>query len=158
MATKNAVSAKSKLASKSSPKANAKAKGAKPPVKTPLKPEKSSKSTKVPAAKSILEVPPEAKVATPKIMTAMGKEKSKKKTPAAVQSSEMEKVDAEWSELMNQNKSAKPVPYSMSEDFQPKTVISHKVLGVGFVLKSQNNRIEVAFKEGKKTLITNYKK
>lgn len=48
--------------------------------------------------------------------------------------------------------------YKMSESFEARTPIMHKVLGWGFILSCENNRIQVLFKEGVKTLITNYQK
>jgi hypothetical protein len=136
MATKNAIATK------------AKSKG---------KTKESSVTAK--AAKKVAKPAPQPVIpmVTPQIMSGKPKE-PKKKTAAAPVVSAADKVDPEWTTYMNQNKAAKPVIYSMADDYQPKTIISHKVLGLGYVLKSQNNRIEVSFKEGKKTLITNYKK
>ncbi len=48
--------------------------------------------------------------------------------------------------------------YKMSETFEPRTPIMHKILGWGFILSCENNRIQVLVKEGVKTLITNYQK
>lgn len=48
--------------------------------------------------------------------------------------------------------------YKMSEVFEARTPIQHKVLGWGYVLSSENNRIQVLFKDGVKTLITSYNK
>lgn len=55
-------------------------------------------------------------------------------------------------------KSMKAKNYKMSESFEVRTPIMHKVLGWGFILSSENNRIQVLFKDGVKTLITNYNK
>lgn len=61
-----------------------------------------------------------------------------------------------WEAVYKIAKDLKAKGYKMSETFDPKTPIIHKVLGWGFVLSSENNRIQVLFKDGLKTLITNY--
>jgi hypothetical protein len=61
-----------------------------------------------------------------------------------------------WEAVYKIAKDLKAKGYKMSESFTPKTPIVHKVLGWGFVLSSENNRIQVLFKDGLKTLITNY--
>lgn len=63
-----------------------------------------------------------------------------------------------WEAIYKIAKDLKARGYKMSESFNPKTPIVHKVLGWGFVLSSENNRIQVLFKDGLKTLITNYQK
>jgi hypothetical protein len=64
---------------------------------------------------------------------------------------------AKW-EALNQNASMIPsVPYKMSGSFEPKTGLQHKVLGWGYVLTAQNDRLEVLFKDGVRILISNYK-
>ncbi len=47
--------------------------------------------------------------------------------------------------------------YKMSEQYEAKTAIEHKVLGWGFILSSENNRLDVMFEHGRKMLISNYK-
>jgi hypothetical protein len=148
MATKNAIATKAKSKGKTKESSVV----AKTLSKTSPKKEKVAK-----IAKAATPPQPVVPMVTPQIMSGKPKE-PKKKAAAPPVVSAADKVDPEWTTYMNQNKAAKPVIYSMSDDYQPKTVISHKVLGLGYVLKSQNNRIEVSFKEGKKTLITNYKK
>jgi len=143
MATKNANS--SKVKAKTAKKA---------PTKVASK--AVSKVQKDAAPKPVEKIQP--KIMSAKPAEAVAPKKSPKTPKEKVATPASEASDPEWLELLNQSKSTKPVPYSMSEDFQPKTVINHKVLGLGFVLKSQNNRIEVQFRDGKKTLITNYKK
>lgn len=61
-----------------------------------------------------------------------------------------------WEAVYKVAKDLRARGYKMSETFDPKTPIVHKVLGWGFVLSSENNRIQVLFKDGLKTLITNY--
>ncbi|MGE3975767.1 MAG: hypothetical protein AB7F59_14675 [Bdellovibrionales bacterium] len=86
------------------------------------------------------------------------KEEKKAEKAAAKEALQLENANADWLELHKQFKNMKPMPYAMSEQYPEKCVINHKVLGVGFVVKNINDRIDVVFKDGQKTLITNYKK
>lgn len=63
----------------------------------------------------------------------------------------------QWQVLFERAKGIDPLPYRMSDHFEARTPILHQVLGWGFVLSSQNNRIEVLFKDGIKILVSNYK-
>ena len=147
MATKNPTSSK----------ANAKSHPKSPKSKEPSRGLGKELAKTVKSKSKNVSEPVENVAPTPKIMSARGKKPSKKEPSATVENLG-EKVDPEWTQYMNQSKDANPVPYFMDEDFQPKTIISHKLLGLGYVIKNQNNRIEVSFKVGKKTLVTNYKK
>lgn len=53
-------------------------------------------------------------------------------------------------------KTLKTKNYKMNDVFEAKTPIMHKILGWGFILTCENNRIQVLFKDGVKTLVTNY--
>lgn len=66
-------------------------------------------------------------------------------------------LEAQWKTLFEKTKGVKAAAYKMSESYEAKTPIIHKVLGWGYVLTSQNNRLEVLFKDGIKMLIANYK-
>lgn len=72
-------------------------------------------------------------------------------------SAEEQKLINKWTQLFEKAKEESPADYIMSEDFPPKSALKHKVLGWGYVLSSHNNRIEVLFENGIKTLISNYK-
>lgn len=61
-----------------------------------------------------------------------------------------------WENVYKIAKGMKAKNYKMSDAFEAKTPILHKVLGWGFIMSSENNRIQVLFKDGIKTLITNY--
>jgi hypothetical protein len=63
----------------------------------------------------------------------------------------------QWQTLFDKAKGVKPVAYKMSENYDARTALLHKVLGWGYVISSQNNRLEVLFKDGLKILIANYK-
>ena len=50
-----------------------------------------------------------------------------------------------------------PVKYKMSQAYAEKMVIKHEVLGLGYVLAIENNKMKVLFRDGMKSLIMNYK-
>ncbi len=85
-------------------------------------------------------------------------EKPKKKTAAQKKKEKLE-IDAnvKWGDLFEKYKQLKPVNYSMKDVFEANQPIQHKVLGWGWVISSENDRLEVLFKDGKKILISNYK-
>lgn len=66
-------------------------------------------------------------------------------------------LEAQWAQLKEKYKALKPVAYKMSESFEARTPILHKVLGWGFIITNQNDRLEVLFQQGIKFLISNYK-
>ena len=67
------------------------------------------------------------------------------------------KLFKQWNSLKEQFKNDRAPLYNLEADFLPKSPLEHKVLGWGYVLKKQNNRIEVLFREGIKILVVNYK-
>lgn len=68
------------------------------------------------------------------------------------------KEGRKWKKLYDSSKNIKARMYKMSEVFEEKSPIEHKVLGWGYVLSSQNDRLEVLFKDGVRTLISNFKR
>lgn len=66
-------------------------------------------------------------------------------------------LEAQWAQLKEKYKALKPTAYKMSESFEARTPILHKVLGWGFIITNQNDRLEVLFQQGIKFLISNYK-
>lgn len=64
---------------------------------------------------------------------------------------------AKWEALYAKASDLEAQPYKMSGTYEPRTAIMHKVLGWGYVLSAQNDRLEVLFKDGVKMLISNYK-
>lgn len=83
---------------------------------------------------------------------------SKKERAAKVA---LDKLNAEefkkWSDLKDKYGSEKAAAYSMSGTFEANKPILHKVLGWGYILNVQNDRLEVLFETGPKMLISNYK-
>jgi len=66
-------------------------------------------------------------------------------------------LPSQWRLVHDRSKHLKPATYKMSENYEARTALLHKVLGWGFVLTSLNNRLEVLFRDGIKILIANYK-
>lgn len=91
----------------------------------------------------------------PKETKKVSKKKSSKIVPKTPE--EIEAGDEQWQQLYRQHKNEATVPYHMESDYKPKMAIEHKILGWGYILKAINNRIEVSFKAGVKTLIMNHK-
>ena len=70
---------------------------------------------------------------------------------------EIERLQEKWNELHDLSEGQASKKYKLSEDYEPNTALQHPKLGWGYVLTSQNNRIEVLFEDGIKVLISNYK-
>jgi hypothetical protein len=149
MAKKAATKSTAKAASKSAPKAAAKAIEAK--VTKPAKAEKKVAKLSDDTDKQIVinEVPVEkaAKVIKPPKMT------KAEKAISAEASEDLKK----WHDMKEKFGHVKVLNYNLSGQFEAEAPINHKILGWGYVLSNQNDRLEVLFESGKKTLISNYK-
>ena len=155
---------------KKSPAPAAKATPAQKEIKAP-KVEKNLKSEKVPKSvdpvsskkpelKSVKTAEP--KVAEPEVSKKsdlkIKKEPKVKKTKAEVATEKQLTEDVQkWSDYKDKYGHDKAPSYSMSGVFEPKTCLQHKVLGWGYILSVQNDRLEVLFETGPKILISNYK-
>ena len=64
---------------------------------------------------------------------------------------------AQWSELHQKHSSEKPQVYDMKAQFEAHRPLQHKVLGWGWIMSVENDRLEVIFQDGKRMLISNYK-
>lgn len=65
-------------------------------------------------------------------------------------------TDMKWSEVYEKYKAEKAQIYDMKAQFESNRPIQHKVLGWGWVISNENDRLEVLFKDGKRMLISNY--
>ncbi len=83
--------------------------------------------------------------------------KTKIKITKAALAGDASKLASKWHQLFEKSHDVDAATYKMSGHYEPKTPIKHKVLGWGYVLTSQNNRIEVLFQDGIKTLVTDFK-
>ncbi len=116
------------------------------------------KKISVSASTEVIKLEPVVKAKVKKVSlkaSKSGPEGAKPTKPSV--SAEEQKLINKWTQLFEKAKEESPAPYSMSEDYPPKSALKHKVLGWGYVLSSHNNRIEVLFENGIKTLISNYK-
>ncbi|MFN8845299.1 MAG: hypothetical protein ACK5W9_00470, partial [Bdellovibrionales bacterium] len=62
-----------------------------------------------------------------------------------------------WAEMYNKFKDSQASLYDMKASFKAGAPIQHKVLGWGWVVSNDNDRLEVLFKDGKRILISNYR-
>lgn len=88
----------------------------------------------------------------------------KESAPVHVSKVDMKSMSADaqeqykkWLKLQKQLAIEKASDYRMTEDFELKAPISHKVHGWGVVMQKRDNYIDVLFEQGLKTLIVNYK-
>lgn len=84
-------------------------------------------------------------------------EKVSKVKPVKIERGNLSDEKAKWAELNKKYGKDKAVPYKMSEKFQSMIPMQHKVLGWGFILTNENDRLEVLFETGIRMLISNYK-
>ena len=84
-------------------------------------------------------------------------EKTSKVKPIRIEKGNLDDEKAKWAELFKKYGKEKAVGYKMSDTFPAMSPIQHKVLGWGFILKNDNDRLEVLFETGIRMLISNYK-
>ncbi|HRO68139.1 MAG TPA: hypothetical protein PL182_11290, partial [Pseudobdellovibrionaceae bacterium] len=61
-----------------------------------------------------------------------------------------------WQDLHDKFRSEKAQVYDMKNIFEAGKPLQHKVLGWGWVISNENDRLDVLFKDGRRTLISNY--
>lgn len=84
-------------------------------------------------------------------------EKVSKAKPIRIEKGNIDDEKAKWAELFKKLGKDKAVSYKMSDTFSALSPVQHKVLGWGFILKNDNDRLEVLFETGIRMLISNYK-
>ena len=84
-------------------------------------------------------------------------EKVGKVKPIRIEKGNVEDEKAKWVELFKKYGKEKAINYKMSDTFPSLSPLQHKVLGWGFILKNDNDRLEVLFETGIRMLISNYK-
>lgn len=84
-------------------------------------------------------------------------EKVSKVKPVKVDRGNVNDEKAKWAELFKKYGKEKAFNYKMTETFPSLVPLQHKVLGWGFVLTNDNDRLEVLFENGIRMLISNYK-
>lgn len=106
----------------------------------------------VPVAKPARAVPTSGRV-----LSAVKTEKARPTKRAA----KTEKVnagdeEAKWAEYHERYKGERAPVYDMKATFEAGSPLQHKLLGWGWVLSCENDRLEVLFKDGRRILISNY--
>ena len=62
--------------------------------------------------------------------------------------------ETKWEELIEKSNIEDAVPYSITESYEPNTLINHKTFGIGYVMEVPVvKRIEVIFRDGIRNLI-----
>lgn len=84
-------------------------------------------------------------------------EKTSKVKPIKIDRGNLVDEKAKWNELQKKYGKEKAPLYKMSDKFEAMAAIQHKVLGWGFILSNENDRLEVLFEAGIRMLISNYK-
>lgn len=84
-------------------------------------------------------------------------EKNAKVKPIKIERGNAADEKAKWQELYKRHGKDKALSYKMTDSFDAMKPLQHKVLGWGFILSNENNRLEVLFENGIKMLISNYK-
>ena len=84
-------------------------------------------------------------------------EKVSKAKPIRIEKGNIDDEKAKWAELFKKLGKDKAINYKMSDTFSALSPVQHKVLGWGFILKNDNDRLEVLFETGIRMLISNYK-
>lgn len=84
-------------------------------------------------------------------------EKNAKVKPIKIERGNAADEKAKWQELFKRHGKDKANSYKMTDSFDAMKPLQHKILGWGFILSNENNRLEVLFENGIKMLISNYK-
>jgi hypothetical protein len=86
------------------------------------------------------------------------KDKNKKNDNATESTSDvsLNGQNARWLQLYRKYGNLEATQYDMTKQFEERKPIQHPKLGWGFILSIVNDRLEVLFQEGIKTLISNY--
>lgn len=153
---KGAKSADKSTTGKAASAAKATAKSAvKSAEKKPVEKSEKTAAVEKPAKAPKLEVATEATEKPAKVAKAV---KPKRESAAARAAAEELSEDfKKWSDLKEKHGQSKAVNYNLSSQFEAQIPLMHKVLGWGYILSNQNDRLEVLFETGRKTLISNYK-
>lgn len=146
------TAAKKAAPKKESSKAVAKKAEAKPKKEAPKKAAAPVEAEAAPAPEKV------KKEKAPKPPKEPKAPKAPRMTKAQVASDKLAAEDAKkWIDLKEKYSGEKAATYSMSSVYEANKPLQHKVLGWGYILNVQNDRLEVLFENGPKMLISNYK-
>ena len=82
--------------------------------------------------------------------------KTRKKKKSALKKLGPSEEESNIWESLNKKHKGKKTLYDMKKTFESVSAIQHKNFGLGFIVSQYNNRLRVLFKDGTKTLISNY--
>ncbi len=152
---KSKVAAKPAVKTKPVVKAPA-AKITKPAAKVEAKPKKEAVAPKAkPTTMSVAATAKVSKVTATKVVS--GKQVVDSTEKIKIDRDSMSDEQVKWAEMYNKHKETQASSYDMKATFQAGIPIQHKVLGWGWVVSNDNDRLEVLFKDGKRMLISNYR-
>jgi hypothetical protein len=97
-----------------------------------------------------------AQPAKKSVAKSKGKHISKLSKEAA--SAQLSELGKKWLALYQGSETSEAIPYKMTETYEPQMAIHHEVLGWGYILSKNNDRLEVIFKDGIRHLISNYRR
>ena len=150
---KSVPSKASKATASTKPPQKLAAKEVAKPVAKPVAKVKSEAAAETPVSKKI------ASVEAPKALS-----KAPEKSAQTTESSEKIKIDknmteeqVKWAEMYNKYKDGQDLVYDMRSTIKASSAIQHKILGWGWILSNENDRLEVLFRDGKRMLISNYR-
>lgn len=69
---------------------------------------------------------------------------------------EADRLRDKWQELHTLSEGQPAKKYKIVDSYESNSALDHAKLGWGYVLTSQNNRLEVLFEDGIKILVSNY--
>lgn len=117
---------------------------------------KAEKVPKAPKAPKV-EMTPSEKI---EAKAEKAEKKKAKKEAAKAQEAALaaESQNKKWAELKEKHGKEKASTYSMTGTYQALTPVEHKVLGWGYILSNNNDRLEVLFESGTKILISNFQR
>ncbi len=123
------------------------------------KAEKAPKEAAAPKKEAVIEVKPaKAAKAAPAVEAKPAKEKTQKtkKSEAKVDKTSLSDEEKKWVELHEKHQADKAQTYDMKATFEANRPLQHKILGWGWIMSNDNDRLEVLFQDGKRILISNY--
>lgn len=151
------IKASSKKVVKAVPKAQLKG-GAKEGVKEPkaLEIQKSSESSEKSPKLGILQKRKSSAGSGAKVKKTKSGTKKSDSTKEGDSDISLNGQSAKWLQFYKKYGNLEALEYDMTQQFEEKKPIQHPKLGWGFVISIVNDRLEVLFQEGIKTLISNY--
>lgn len=120
--------------------------------------EKQARSSKLTLVSEAQEDQVSTAVSSDSAKTTKAKPKAEKLTAAQKKAEKLSaEISLQWADLHQKYSSEKSQMYDMKSQFEAHKPLQHKVLGWGWIMSVENDRLEVLFQDGKRMLISNYK-